>query len=318
MKPEDIVLDEDTKVIGIKGQRRTGKGILMTLFGLLRADSGHPVVGNYTLYDENGRGEWINEHWTGRVHKNFQKIGFYDLISFLRKPRQKPPVMVLIDELPGWLDSYVSQSKGSRFGSHMLNQSAKLGYWFEYTAQRTKRVDINFREGTDICFMAEKDVANQKFVYHVLDANNTEEDVPTGQKIEIPFSLAQQFWNRYDTYEAVPPIGLDDVLLEMEKYDPVRKLKTVQQQAAILREKQQLGQGARLNEVKYALLCEHLPTTFAGDVHVALQRPLTYTPVTILQEPAQTAEAPIHQEEVKLGGKEGWLRLRSQRAQQIG
>lgn len=315
MKPEDIVLDEDTKVIGIKGQRRKGKGILETLFGLIIADGGMPVVGNYTLYDEAGRGQKINGVYSGHAHPNFRGIGFYELVSFLRKPRQEPPVTILVDELPGWIDSYVSTSKSSRFATHFLNQSAKLGYNFIYTAQRTKRVDINFREGTDVCFMADKDVENQKFIYHVLDANDTEEDTPTGQKLELPFETAKAFWNRYDTYEAVPPLGMDEYLLEMMKYDPGRMLLEVQRQAAILTQKQELRRGCKLQDVKYALLCEKLPPTFAAYVYSALQRPIEYTPVPIL--PAQTPTEAVegHQEEAKLGGKEGWLRLRNLRAQ---
>lgn len=285
-------------IIGINGKLRQGKGILATMLGLAVADEGGQVLSNY----------WADSD-------NWKTIDFYDLCLLMQKGRQEPQKLIIIDELPGWLDSRVSMTKANRFGTYFLFQSAKLGYNLIYTAQLNMRTELAFRELCDLRVMAEKDEEKKCFKYSILDQAETDADVPTGRSFSIPFELASSFWNRYDTYEAVAPVGMSELFQEMEKFDPVRKLKTVQAQAEVLRLKQGLGPAAKLNEVKYALLCEHLPTTFASDVHVALQRSLTYTPVSIRPAQTPTKAGPQHLEEAKLSGKEGWLKLRKLQAQ---
>lgn len=166
-------------------------------------------------------------------HRNCRKIDFYDFMHLLKEPAPQHRVGIDIDELPTWIDSYcTTTSESNRMASHFLNQSAKLGYDpIIYTSQRTRRADINYREMVDISYRANKenlcnlrkcpkDCRNLgvcRFVYNILDPEFIDEDVDTGRKVKIPFKLASFWWNRYDTFEPVIPLGLDDFLAKLAK-----------------------------------------------------------------------------------------------------
>lgn len=237
----------------IIGKPRSGKGVLMTFLSLMLADSGGIINSNYHMDSPN---------------VNF--ISFYDLLNFLKKSRQNPPRTNNIDELPGWCDSYVSSSKSSRFASHFLNQSAKLGYDMIFSSQRSMRADINFRELREAALKAER--VEGGFIYHVLDPDETEEDVDTGRTIKLTDEMASCFWNRFDTFEAVPPIGLDEVLMEMQKFDHKKLDETITQQCNALLEAYPNEACATVNGVSELLLSLGESRQFAGLVHARLQR----------------------------------------------
>lgn len=276
-------------IIGINGKLRQGKGILATMLGLAVADEGGQVLSNY----------WANS-------SNWTVIDFYDLCLLMQKGRQEPQKLIIIDELPGWLDSRVSMTKSNRFGTYFLFQSAKLGYDLIYTAQLNMRTELAFRELCDLRVMAEKSEEEQIFRYHILDASYTDEDVPSGRSFNIPFSVAATFWSRYNTFEAVAPVGMAELFQEMEKYDPERMNVTVNRQVAILREKKGLGPGCKMNEVQNALLELMEPVVFAKYVHVRLQQRKTPPPLERL-------ETPTMERRVEVDCLAGWKALQKER-----
>lgn len=204
-------------IIHIVGKPRSGKGVLATFLALSEADRGRVIDSNYHMDSP-----------------NCNYISFFDLLAFLKKPRVEPTHLLVIDELPGWCDSYTSSTKSSRFASHFLNQSQKLGYDLIFTSQRSMRADINFRELSDVRFKAEKDVEKKCFTYKVLDAEFTDEDIETGKSFAIPFDMAKDFWCRFDTYEAVPPVGLDEVLADIQASDSKLLNKEINRQIQLI------------------------------------------------------------------------------------
>lgn len=256
-------------IIQISGKLRQGKGILMTLLGLLVADSGGEILANYHLKTPNA-----------------SLLDFYDFLYLLKKPRQKRQKTILIDELPTWIDSYCSTtSKSNRMASHFCNQSAKLGYNLIYTAQRTRRADINYREMVDLSCQAQKNEEAKMFEYTILDPEFVDEDVPTNRKIRIPYALASQFWNRYDTYESVVPLGLDEFFFELEKTDPARLNRAVDRQVHLLNASKYRGNCSVLS-VKNALLQLGESVVFADLVSARLKEPYSIT----LQSPMQPTQ----------------------------
>lgn len=286
-------------ILHIVGKPRAGKGIIETFLACYVGDAGTIVDSNYHIWDltpETNRqcqcSACQRENRNRVVGRNHNCIGFYDLLEFLKKPRQSPLHLLNIDELPGWCDSYVTSSKSSRYATHFLNQSQKLGYDLIFTSQRTMRADINFRELSDARCRAEKNMEKQCFEYHWLNPEETEEDVETGAVTRIPFEMAKDFWGRYDTFEAVPPVGLDEVLVEMEKYDPVRMNRTIDTQVQLLLAKAELTTLAKLIDVKDALLELGEPTCYAPYVHVRLLRRLRMPSIPLqTQTPKQLEEA---------------------------
>lgn len=172
----------------------------MTLVALWCASHGYTVLSNYHI-----------------KHQNVQVIDFYDFVNLLAQGRHPGRSLIAIDELQGWIDSRVSSSKSNRYATYVLFQSAKLGYDIVYTTQVNMRADIDYRTLADIRLKAEKDTANRQFVYTVMDPDVQDKEVPTGQELVIPYSVASVWWDRYDTYEAVRPVGLAEILQELKR-----------------------------------------------------------------------------------------------------
>lgn len=282
-------------ILHIIGKPRQGKGIMMTHLSLGVADAGNPVDTNYNLLSKDGQ-----------PMPNVKYIGFYDLLQFLKKPRQEPTHLLNIDELPGWCDSYVSSSKSSRFATHFLNQSAKLGYDMIFSSQRSMRADINFRELSDCRLEATKDTEKKVFRYQPMNPDILDDDVPMGKAILLPFDLAQSFWNRYDTYEAVPPVGLDEVLSDMQKYDPARHNANVDRLVNLLLECWHPQYILDLSTVKDILLEQHQALGDAVLVFSRLRRRMREKrEVPIV---AAIPNIPQVQHTIE-SSREGWLRF---------
>lgn len=263
-------------IIGINGKLRTGKGILATKLALAVADEGGKVLSNYSMDSP-----------------NTSKIDFYDLVSLLKKPRQEPTVTIVIDELQGWLDSYVGTGKSNRFGSYFLFQSAKLGYDLIYTTQITMRALNSFRELCDYRYCAKVDRANGVFYYYVLDPKIADDDVPTGEYFTITFEQASKWWDRYDTFEAVVPLGMNELFVDMEKHDPERMNATIDRQVSLLiLELQRLG-ARRVQtklEVEDMLLHLNEPLVFSKYVYLRLRRQLSSRHTQLPQIDVQSTE----------------------------
>lgn len=256
-------------IVGINGRLRQGKGVFMTMLALAVADQGGHVLSNYTLKTPNA-----------------EKIEFYDLVKLLQRGRQEPQKLICIDEIYGWLESRVSSSKVNRFASYFLFQSAKLGYDLIYTAQLNMSVDNRLRELSDVRLYAEK--LEDRFRYHVLDATVTDDDVPSGRTFDLPFQAAALFWDRYDTFEAVAPVGMSELFVEMEKFEPERMNATVDRQATLMLQRQELlGQPPRLDRasVTNALLLLGESTAFAAFVGARLRLLLQQTCTQSQQQP---------------------------------
>lgn len=236
-------------IIAINGRLRSGKGVFMTMLCLALSIKGSKILANYTIKDP-----------------NCQKIDFYDLLELLQKGRQLEQKVIAIDEIQGWLDSRVSQSKSNRFGTYFLFQSAKLGYDLIYSAQVNMRADIDFRYLADVRILANKDLKNKRFIYQILDPNFPDRNVPSGKNIIITFEQARKWWDLYNTFEAVAPVGLEEMLADIEKFNPERLNNRVQEYALAVLE--YLGsRPLSVYSVKNAMLRKRLPSALASFVY---------------------------------------------------
>lgn len=277
---------ETAKIIfGINGKLRQGKGILAVLLCLVVAEKGGKILSNFRI-----------------AHPNASKIDFYQFVELLNKPRRPEPTLLCIDEIYGWLDSYMSQSKANRFASYFVFQSAKLGYEIIYTSQLTMRAMNTLRELCDYRVYAEKDPGAKVFNYYWLDPLNPDEDVPTGDTFQIPYEAAALFWNRYDTFEGVKPYGLKEFLGEIEKTDSGRLDAAINLQVntlASLIEKGQLPRDTRKIAVESALLSLHESTINASLVGFRLQSALQDIRKSEQQQRNPSTQSPEHQTEIQ-------------------
>lgn len=274
-------------IFGINGKLRQGKGILATKIGLAFADSGGKVKCNYKI-----------------SHPNVEEISFYQFVELLNKPRAASQTLLIIDEIYGWLDSYMSQSKANRFASYFVFQSAKLGYDIIYTSQLTMRAMNTLRELCDARVYAKKDVKNQVFKYYVLDPNEPDDDIPTGKILKLPFSEAAKFWDRYNTYEGVKPYGLKDFLTEIEKTDSGRMKKTIDRQVSTLSsliETGAIAKDTRRIAVESALLDIDESREFSALVSFRLEQQLRQKNTSFQQQKSPSS--------MEIDRKQGWKAL---------
>lgn len=184
-------------IIGVNGGLRQGKGIFMMYWVMLQHRMGLPTIANFSIKLSTCR-----------------KINFLDYLKLVGGGRVEKPTLLILDEVQTWIDSRSAQSKFNKFGGYVLDQSAKLGYTVIYSSQRFGRADIELRMLTDVRFIAEK--RPYGFRYNRMK-KNAEHDIPTGQSFCIPFSVARSYWHLYDTYEAVKPVGFDNLVREIER-----------------------------------------------------------------------------------------------------
>lgn len=251
----------------ISGKLRQGKGVLMVYFVLRAVSRGYRVLTNFNV-----------------SLPNCVKMDYYDFLYLLKAKAPDVPTLIAIDELPTWIDSYTSTtSESNRMAGHFCNQSAKLGYDLVYTAQRTKRADINYRAMVTDSFRAEKfNLCNKRkcpmdcqylgkchFHYALLDPEFIDEDIPLSNKsFNFSFKFASKWWGLFDTFEPVIPMGLDEFLTKMEKSDPERLKKAVDRQIEVLRVGGYVPR--TLAQTKYCLLDCGESVVFADLVYAGL------------------------------------------------
>lgn len=217
-KDDSMSINLDDQYIAIiQGKLRQGKGILATKLALKDANLGNQVKSNYNI-----------------KHANCTKIDFIQLVKLLELPRQNPPVTLCLDELYAWLDSYISSSKANRFASYLIFQSAKLGYNLIITTQLIMRLLNSIRGMATKRYLAYKDSVGKRFIYQELDSNSPDENIPIGNGVIITFEQASKFWDLYDTFEPVEPLGLDSFIAEIVKNNPKKMNDFINNQVEIL------------------------------------------------------------------------------------
>lgn len=202
-------------IIFVTGKPRTGKTLLISLFGLYFADLGFQVYCNYQL-------------------DKAQEITPYEFVCHLRdaKPQEKP-VFYCLHEIFSWFSSHKSFSDINELGAVFLCQAEKLNRHFFIDSQITKKVDDNFRKLANKRYEAEK--LEDSFLYHELDVDFPDDDVRTGECLTIPFTVVSQYWNRYDAYSRNMPLGFTDLLTKLQKLEPKLMNDTINHQVNLLR-----------------------------------------------------------------------------------
>lgn len=203
-------------IIFVSGKPRTGKTLLISLFGLVLGDCGFRVYSNYHL-------------------ETAQEISPYDFICHFRDAKiTDETTFYCLHEIYAWLSSHKSFSDFNEMCASFICQSEKLNRHFFIDSQISKKVDDNFRKLATKRYEAEK--IQGAFVYYELDVEFPDEDIRTGSSFTIPFSFASLFWNRYDSYSRNMPLGFTDLLTKLEKYEPKLMNDTINKQVALLRD----------------------------------------------------------------------------------
>lgn len=121
--------------------------------------------------------------------------------------------LLVIDEAYSWLESRISQSRINRYVSYFGFQSRKRGVDVIYTAQMGSSIDVRFIDLSHIRVLCKKNDVDRVFGYRFLleDGKST--------SFDLGFDDAKLFWDDYDTYETVQPLGLKELQVDAEKFD---------------------------------------------------------------------------------------------------
>lgn len=179
-------------LMGILGNLGDYKTTLAATFAREAVMSGFPVYSNYKIA------------WRGCHHLDISQLLMFDKMSG----------MVQFDEVYTLLESRISSSKLNRFISYFIFQSRKLGKDIVWTAQLDSSVDKRM-------FL----LTPQKYAglgYYPEDGY-CDFEVMFDNEI-TPFSIEREWFKNnvfdyFNTWETVEPMGLDDLIIEVNKYN---------------------------------------------------------------------------------------------------
>lgn len=163
-------------IIGICGEPRSGKTLLMTILLLRDYQKGKKILTNY--------------------HTEFSEmINPIDLLDF-----KLTKVNIGLDELHTIIDSR-SNSNTNRFFSYFSTQSGKRDIKIYYTAQILGSVDLRIRLLSSRIILAE-DKGN-RFKYSVVNRNGV-----VIRRFYMSKKKASQYYDLYNTEEIITPVEL--------------------------------------------------------------------------------------------------------------
>lgn len=186
----------------------------MTIFGFF-GDVGSYKTSLMTAFLREGSLMGLDS-WTNYL-VDFENNHEVDLSGLLSLGRVSG--LMGIDEIYTVAESRVSSSKLNRFFSYFIFQSRKIGgdegLDVLYTAQLSSSVDKRLFDLTDVKFacFGENDEGDIEFAYVVGQDGDIEEIVIPKEFFEV------EIWGHYDTYQKVNPLGIEDLIVEVERFD---------------------------------------------------------------------------------------------------
>lgn len=179
-------------LIGILGNIGSYKTTLATAFAREASLHGTPVFSNYNI--------------------NFPHCHKLDLSDILQLDINRG--MIIVDEVYTIAESRTSMSKVNRFFSYFVFQTRKLHVDVVYTAQLASSVDLRLFDLSPIligCHGLDEKTGLIDYTFNV-------EGAKTRISIPLPF-FEKEIFPYFDTFEVVDPMGMAELLVEIEKYD---------------------------------------------------------------------------------------------------
>lgn len=158
-------------IIGIFGDKGSGKTLLCTILLKKAYDKGYKIYSNYKL------------------NFNFEPITILKLAQL-----DFNNCIIGLDEAYNYLDARLSQTQQNIILSRLIAQSRKMKVHIIYTAQLMRTVDVRLRNLTDIIILAQK--TKKGFEYTIFNSLSV-------KTFLLKNSVAKRFYNLYDTYEII-------------------------------------------------------------------------------------------------------------------
>lgn len=197
-------------MIGLFGDLGSFKTATLTLLMRDYVAQDLPVVANYNV-----------------DYPNCKKLEIGELLSMTVESGGKG--LMGLDEIYALAESRVSSSKANRFISYFGFQSRKLGWDVGYTAQLASSVDLRFYNLTDIKIAC----------YGLQDNGSVKLVVQSGSKTfnrYIPLWVYEELvWGHYDTKEVISPLGVKDLLVDINAFNTPKLNMMVDEAVVVVR-----------------------------------------------------------------------------------
>lgn len=193
-------------ITGLFNERKHGKTTYAVKELLMKVNSGEYEEGYSNIHIgprikmENGR----------EIHFGHPKIHFIDYAQWraLECPTRngEATALVLIDQLPNYLDSRKSNSKLNIETSRMFRESRQHGWDSIYTTWAKSEVDRRVRPFTDLIVGAYR--TKSGFLYKRV-VRESGRRLPN---VRIPWTMARAVWTYFDSTELIK----DETIIEFE------------------------------------------------------------------------------------------------------
>lgn len=237
-------------ILGLFGNVGKFKTALATLIAYILLKSGIPVYTNY------------NMNFEGLNHL-IHKLSLSSLLEL-----DVDVGAILVDEVYTVAEARVSSSKVNRFFSYFIFQSRKLKVNIIYTSQLTSAVDLRLFNLTNLkiaCFGLQK---NGKIKFRIV---YDKDGKPKKKTVNIDLRVFKEMiFDHYDTYEPVNPVGLLDLVVDIEKHEPEKLNARIDGIIELLKKHYEISWSSKKNDIEDCLLRIGYPSALASYVYKRL------------------------------------------------
>lgn len=186
-----------TDIIGFNGPPRSGKTAALATLALYKIRRGRTVLSNFEV-------------------EGAKLVDVQDLIEMLKVAMNTntdkplfPRHDLFAQELFSWIESRKGHDKAVLIMGYFFLYAGKMGFGtIGYDAQLNSSIDKRLKYNASARFEAEN--RPDRFVYHELDLEHTEENIRTGRKLQISKAyMRKKVFPFYNTYKVSKPIGFD-------------------------------------------------------------------------------------------------------------
>jgi len=175
-------------IIGVVGDRGSGKTLFMTREGFLNYCKGRYIYSNYHFYFPKVKIEGIEKIYTPKLIDD----------EFLNNYRNELfNICLFLDEIYIYIDSRASMSRANKIWSYFFNQTRKRGVDLYYSTQFFSQVDKRLRFNTEM-FIIPKVIKKDGKQYIIINMYTRELKL-----LKKYMFKAETYYNMYDTNEVV-------------------------------------------------------------------------------------------------------------------
>lgn len=178
-------MHNDSKIIATLGDRGSGKTLYLVYQAL---KSKLPIYSNFKFYQNDKQ---------DILHPRYNELHVEEILHMDMNPKK-----ILITEAYQYFENRLGMGSFQRYMSYMIFQSRKRRAHFIIDTQLDNTIDNRFMKLCDYIIIAEADYDGFNYYYTDKKSIGT---------FQIPFKMAEKFWNLYDSWEVIITPQVEDL-----------------------------------------------------------------------------------------------------------